>query len=88
VNTRCTFVNGQCPSDLCILPYGHPFSRQNRHLTGTMYGSINTSYDDQIDLLRTRDWTQWSSELTEVAPEGTSDEQLMKLGWKLQEKKA
>jgi hypothetical protein len=82
----CTFVNALCPSDTCVLPYGHPFTSRHRHLTGTMYGSYDTSYEEQVDLLRRDDYATWHKDMHYLAPRGTLEPELVRLGWELQRK--
>lgn len=76
---HCTFVNPLCPDDLCVLEYGHPFSAQGHHITGTMYGSANTSRADQLDILCDKSKSGWLAGY--CAPQGTSINELIELGW-------
>lgn len=82
----CTWVNPYCPNDLCVLPYGHLFSAWNRHITGSMYGSANTTEDEQIALLRDIEQTGWLGEGHYLAPRGTPAEELVRLGYKAAER--
>lgn len=85
---RCTFVNGLCPDDLCVLTYGHPFTRRHRHITGSRYGSAYTTPEEQLEILRNQPqnsgWPNHESHY--MAPRGTSDEDLIRLGGKLYRK--
>lgn len=81
----CTFVNGLCPDDLCVLAYGHPFTRQHRHITGTTYGSANTTWPEQLEILRNPDLCAWAKGNHYMAPRGTKEAELVRLGWELQE---
>lgn len=80
-NSRCTFVNGLCPTDLCVLPQGHPWAKRGRHITGTTYGSAGTDYADQLIILRTRpELTHRDSTSSYLAHEDTTDDELVELG--------
>jgi hypothetical protein len=80
----CTWVNGLCPDDLCVLPYGHIYMRSNRHITGTRYGSVNTTRKEQKEILRDPEKSGWAAGSGYLAPRGTTDEELFKLGCVLQ----
>ena len=81
----CTFVNGLCPDDLCVLPYGHPFTRQHRHITGTTYGSAHTSWPEQLEILRDPKQSGWHPGNHYMAPKGTTEAELIEMGWQLQQ---
>lgn len=81
--SHCTFVNPACPDDLCVLEYGHPWASRNRHITGTTYGSANTTREEQAVILRNKALSGWA--VGYLASKGTSQEELIKLGWKKQE---
>jgi hypothetical protein len=79
---HCTWVNALCPDDLCVLEYGHPGTKQNRHITGTTAGSANTSRAEQEELLKDDAATGWIEGAGYLAPRGTSVEDLITLGWR------
>jgi hypothetical protein len=83
-NNNCTFVNPFCPDDLCVLHSGHPFASRGRHITGTRPGSANTSWAEQLEILRDPEQSGWAGGY--LAPKDTSDEDLILLGWELQQR--
>jgi hypothetical protein len=42
---RCPLINPACPSDLCILPAGHPGTEDHVHILGTDNYGYATRYD-------------------------------------------
>ena len=66
----CPFINRLCPDDLCYLPAGHPGTTERYHITGTV------AYN----------WAEkWPYARTDMAPSGTTREELISMGWKLQD---
>lgn len=77
--THCTLVNPLCPDDLCVLPYGHVGTNRRAHLLGSMYGSAYADEHDYAEALKHR---ERMSPLMFMAPEGTSESELIRLGRK------
>jgi len=84
--SNCTFVNGLCPSDLCVLEYNHPFASRHRHITSTTYGSANTCREMQLEILRSGKDCTWDKSMHYMAPKDTSDDELFRLGCELEDK--
>jgi len=76
---RCTLVNPLCPDDLCVLPYGHAGTPKREHLLGTMYGSAYAAEHSYAEALRHRERL---SSVMYMAPQGTSESELIRLGRK------
>lgn len=76
----CTLVNPLCPNDLCVLWYGHKGTAHGKHLLGTFPGSVpNEEWDDDPD--DAEDHVQEVSNVMFMAPKGTPDDELIRLGW-------
>lgn len=75
---RCPLVNPLCPDDLCVLPAGHKWTRGRRHLLGTMYGSVPDPDYPNENLTK---YVQQVSKVMYLAPVGTPEEELIRLGW-------
>lgn len=80
-NRNCTLVNPLCPDDLCVLPNGHPGTKEGKHLLGTFPGSfpqnnVAPSPKDAVVV----------SEYMWMAHRNTTDESLIHLGWETQER--
>lgn len=71
---HCLLVNPLCPDDLCVLPRNHPGTKKNEHLLGTMYGSAGLNPSPKYRLKMSRHMF--------LAPEGSTEDDLMELGCK------
>lgn len=76
----CGFINPLCPTDLCVLPAGHPGTPRNEHLLGTMYGSADPDLDGAPN---PKYRERFSKRYSRMAPEGATVEQIVGLGWKM-----